>query len=240
MTDGSSDPPIAAAAVLAAVGVTRRRVRAAEVIVAVDAVDLDVRPGELTVIAGPSGSGKTTLLTVLAGLEQPDEGRVVTAPPLPADTSPSALPWSDLAFVPQAPSLLDELPLEENVELAARLAPTGAPSAPDDATAALLEELGLAHLAGRYPSHVSGGEQQRATLARALRLRPTVLLADEPTAHQDRSRTDQVVLVLRDHAARGNAVVVASHSDEVLDAADRLVELEDGRVVADRTWPSGR
>lgn len=237
-----ADRPADATA-LAAIGVTRRRTRGAEVVVALDRVDLHLHLGEVTVLAGPSGSGKTTLLSVLAGMERPDEGQVHVGPPLQPNAEVALLPWSELALVPQAPSLLDELPLRENVDLAVRLAPAGWQDG-DPAAAAttttvadtdeLLDRLAIGHLGGRYPTEVSGGEQQRAALARALRLRPTVLLADEPTAHQDRFRTDLVMTALVAHARSGASVVVASHASEVIEAADRVVEMEDGRVIHDR------
>lgn len=93
--------------------------------------------------------------------------------------------------------------------------------------------LDIAHLADRPPAQVSGGEQQRAALARALRLSPTLLLADEPTGHQDPARVRLVLDVLRGHARAGHAVVVASHDEQVIVGADRVLTLHDGRLVAD-------
>lgn len=216
--------------VLSAQHLTRRFRRGAETVLALDDVSVELYGGELTVAAGPSGSGKTTLLSVLAGIERPDTGQVRTHPPLP-DTPPHRLGWAQVAFVPQALALLDELTVAENVELPALLDPAGAP--PDHATEQLLERLEIAHLAGRYPSATSGGEQQRTAVARALRLHPAVLLGDEPTGHQDRARIDLLLTVLRQHAYNGAAVLLASHDQEVIAAADRVLTLTDGRITSD-------
>ena len=201
------------------VGVSRRFRRAAETVVALDNVSLDLFPGELTVTAGPSGSGKTTLLSIIAGYEVPDAGEVVTGP----------MGWRHLAFVPQALALLDELTVAENVDLPARLDPAAA----TEPVADLLRLLEIEHLADRYPADTSGGEQQRTALGRALRLRPAILLADEPTGHQDRGRVDLVLGILRQHAYRGAAVVISSHDEAVISMADRVVTLDDGRIVSD-------
>src|SRR5262249_10345480 len=162
--------------------------------------------------------GKTTVLSILAGMERRDEGKIIISDPLP--TGPiERLPWRHLAFVPQSLALLEELSVRDNVELPARLARTVL--APDKAgydTAELLELLEIEHLAPRYPTQTSGGEQQRTAIARALRLKPFVLIGDEPTGHQDRRRVDLVLGILRQHAYRGNIVLISSHDEAVIDA----------------------
>ena len=95
------------------------------------------------------------------------------------------------------------------------------------------QKLEIAHLADRYPSHTSGGEQQRTALGRALRLRPVLLVGDEPTGHQDRGRVALVLNILRQHAYSGAAVLISSHDEAVISAADRVVTLADGRIVED-------
>lgn len=225
-------------------GLTRHYRRGTESVTALDAIDLELFPGELTVAAGPSGSGKTTLLSILAGFDEPDAGTILVREPLPQGRPVADLRWADLAFVPQAATLLEELTVAENIDLPARLAagrrrPTS--SSPDSSSGPppggartledLLAELEIAHLAGRYPSQTSGGEQQRTAIGRALRLRPTVLLADEPTGHQDRARVGLVLDILRRHAYTGHTVLITSHDEDVIRVADRVVTLADGRIV---------
>jgi putative ABC transport system ATP-binding protein len=205
--------------------VTRRYRRGAETVTALDDVSLDLVPGELTVAAGPSGSGKTTLLSIIAGYEWADAGSVTWDGRATAD-----LPWSALGFVPQSVTLLDELTVAENVDLPGRLNR----AVPGTPTAELLEALEVGHLADRYPDQISGGEQQRTALGRALRLRPDLLLGDEPTGHQDRSRVDLVLGILRQHAYAGHLVLISSHDEAVIAAADRVLTLTDGRIVADQ------
>ena len=210
--------------------VTRRFRRGPETVTAVDDVSLDLYPGELTVAAGPSGSGKTTLLSIIAGYERADAGTVTS------DGRPTAeLPWTALGFVPQSLTLLDELTVAENVDLPGRLNPR-VPGMPAEE---ILDMLEIGHLAGRYPSQISGGEQQRAAIGRALRLRPDILLGDEPTGHQDRGRVGLVLGILRQHAYAGHIVLISSHDEAVISAADRVVTLADGRIVTDQRTRAG-
>ncbi|HEY7173533.1 MAG TPA: ATP-binding cassette domain-containing protein, partial [Micromonosporaceae bacterium] len=132
-------------------------------------------------------------------------------------------------FVPQSLALLDELSVWDNVNLPARLDP----AAGGRETDALLDAFEISHLAPRYPSQTSGGEQQRTAIARAMRLSPFVLIGDEPTGHQDRRRVDMVLGILRQHAYAGNIVLISSHDAAVIDAADRVITLADGRLVDD-------
>jgi putative ABC transport system ATP-binding protein len=210
---------------------TKRFRRGAETVTALDDVSLVVNPGELTVAAGPSGSGKTTLLSIIAGFETPDAGSVRFESPLPAGAEPLSLTWRHLAFVPQALALLDELSVEENVDVPALLDPDAPGGVPAEE---LLTRLEIQQLADRYPSMTSGGEQQRTAVARALRLHPALLLGDEPTGHQDRERIDLVIGLLREHAYGGNVVLISSHDEAVIAAADRVLTLADGRLVSDR------
>jgi putative ABC transport system ATP-binding protein len=210
-------------AVLRAVSVRKSYRRGPEEVHAVDGITLELRAGELVALIGPSGSGKTTLLNLLIGWEEPDAGAIEWAPGLEA-----ASDWQRAAVVPQRMGLLPELTIGENVELPLRLAE--GPGAGRDRSAQVLAELGLDHLAGRLVDEASLGEQQRTALARALVADPHVLLADEPTGHQDEAWVAGVLSALRAHRERGMAALVASHDPEVREAADRVVTLRDGRI----------
>jgi len=192
-----------------------------EVVHAVRDVTLTLAAGEMVGVVGRSGSGKTTLLNLVAGWEVPDAG-IVEAP---GGSSPS---WSDLAVVPQRLGLMDELSVEENVRYPARLAGTlpGMADLADD----LMERLGLSGFGRRYPKETSLGEQQRTALARALALAPRVLIADEPTAHQDAGWAARMMDVLRDAAATGTTCLIATHDRALAPTLDRVVGMSDGRI----------
>jgi ABC-type lipoprotein export system ATPase subunit len=210
-------------AVLEARGLRRSFRRGPEVVHAVEGADLSLLPGEVVALVGPSGSGKSTLLSLLAGWDRPEAGEILWngAPARPADRA-----WRELAMVPQNLGLTEELTVLENIELPVRLAP----AEPQLSVEPLLDDFGLAELAGRLPSEISIGEQQRVAVARALMLAPIVLLADEPTGHQDAEMAERVMSQLRATAARGSACLVATHSPEAVAFADRVLGIRDGRV----------
>jgi putative ABC transport system ATP-binding protein len=201
--------------------------RGSESVHALDGVDLRVAAGELVALVGPSGSGKSTLLALLCGWETADSGTLAYAGAL-ADRPPSTLGWPELALVPQALGLVPDLSLADNVLLAARL--RGELAAARERADQLLADFGLAHLADRYPHQASLGEQQRVAVARALLLRPAVLLADEPTAHQDRGHADALLDALIAQAREGSAVLVATHDEIAWSRADRVLSMRDGRL----------
>lgn len=188
-------------------------------------VDVTVAAGELVTIAGRSGSGKSTLLAVLTGFDTADSGSVhIANEPVTAD-----MPWQRCALLPQALGLVQELTAGENVALPLRLTDVSAPVVADT-TAELLEALFIAGLTDRYPPELSFGQQQRVALARALAPHPTVLIADEPTAHLDAGTVPAVLSLLRAHADRGGAVLVATHDETVHAIADRRLDLAGGVV----------
>lgn len=210
---------------LTASDVSKTYRRGREQVHALRGVSIAVQPGEVVALLGRSGSGKTTLLNCLLGWETPDAGTVA----VPGAATPAAAGWSTVAVVPQRFGLLEELSLADNVALPARLA--GAPD-PREAAVATLETLRLAHLADRMPDEVSLGEQQRTAIARALVVRPSFLIADEPTGRLDEELSTHVLTTLREvYAAAGTGVLVASHDPVVVAAADRVVRLSDGQVV---------
>lgn len=189
-------------------------------------VSLELDAGELVALVGPAGSGKSSLLNILCGWETPDQGRVTWA----GTHRPTAtLSWSDLAIVPQALGLLDELSVRENVALPARFG-SGDRLQTAISPEGLLKTFGLSRLAGRSPAQTSLGEQQRTAVARALLLGPRLVLADEPSAHQDARWVEAVFAALRAAADRGASCLVATHSTEALSYADRVVAIRGGRL----------
>ena len=199
--------------------VTKRYRRGGEVVNAVDAASFEVSAGEITGLVGPSGSGKTTLLDIIVGGEHPDEGRVVGLPDEPG--------WSELAVVPQALGLLPELTIGENVDLPRRLG-TSAPLDTDE----VMTHLGIATLVDRGPDEVSLGEQQRTAVARALLASPRLLVADEPTSHQDEANVERVLVALHEATRAGTGVLVATHDPRVIERCDRVLLMRDGSVTS--------
>ena len=195
-----------------------------DVVHALESVSMDARPGELVGLVGRSGSGKTTLLNVIAGWERPSAGEVRWREQVDA-SSPA---WSAVAVMPQKLGLMEELTVEENIEYPARLA--GTLDERSDDVEELIDVLGLGELRSRYPREASVGEQQRTAIARALSVHTSVLLADEPTAHQDTASAERVFAALRRAADAGTAVVVATHNPEVIRHLDRVLTMADGHL----------
>jgi ABC-type lipoprotein export system ATPase subunit len=212
---------------LTGTGLVKHYSRGAESVAALAGVDLQVDAGEFVALVGPSGSGKSTLLALLCGWETADAGRLAYSGPL-ADRRPETFGWPDLALVPQALGLVADLSLADNVLLPARL--RGALAEEEERARGLLADFGLGHLADRYPHQASLGEQQRVAVARALLLRPGVLLADEPTAHQDRGHADRLLDAVTAAARNGSAVLIATHDEQAWARADRVLSMRDGRV----------
>jgi putative ABC transport system ATP-binding protein len=211
-------------AVVEAVGLRKSYRRGPEEVRALRHADLRLHAGELVALVGPSGSGKTTLLNLLCGWERPDGGRL-SGPSAPGDQAP---PWGEVAVVPQDLGLVDELSVAENVQLPLWLA--GRPDGGRAEAAALLERLGLARHHDRLPAEVSLGERQRVALARAMVVGPRLLLADEPTGHQDADWATAVLDAVRALAAQGSCCLVATHSEELLAGMDRVLTISDGRL----------
>jgi ABC-type lipoprotein export system ATPase subunit len=197
-----------------------------------DGVDLDVDAGEVVAVLGRSGSGKSTLLHLLGGLDRPDAGQIVLAGQDITTQSPRALARTRLrhvGFVFQAFHLIEELSGEENVLLPARL--PGAGRGGERRARRLIDELGLTEIAGRRPHELSGGEQQRLAIARALVNDPELVLADEPTGNLDQDNGATVLALLRN--LRRRAVVIVTHEPEAAAIADRVIHLQDGNLVTD-------
>jgi ABC-type lipoprotein export system ATPase subunit len=196
-----------------------------------DGADLDVAPGELVAIVGRSGSGKSTLLHLLGGLDRGDAGTIeVGGERLERldERGLTELRRRRVGFVFQAFHLLPELSGIENVLLPAQLARDGLEAAPR--ARGLLERLGLAEVAPRLPETLSGGEQQRLAIARALVNDPVLVLADEPTGNLDEESGALVLELLRRAADAERAVVLVTHDRAATRLADRVLRLQDGRL----------
>src|SRR4051812_37805409 len=217
-------------------GVTREFPSGDAVVHALAGVDLTVPRGQLLAVRGRSGSGKTTLLSLLGGLDRPTSGSVSVD-----GLEISSLPDGDLvdvrrrmiAFIFQSFGLLPILTAAENVEVPLRLV-RAEPRARDQRVAELLELVGLGERMKHRPHELSGGEQQRVAIARALANEPKLLLADEPTGQLDLETGHRVMTMLRT-VVRQEAItaIVATHDQAMIDVADRVIELRDGKIIAD-------
>ena len=186
------------------------------------AVTMEIDAHELVVVQGRSGTGKSTLLAILAGWCEPDAGTLRWGPAFQAH---DVTAWDQVAIVPQVLGLVSELTTRENVEMALRA--RGAPFAVARERAThVLETLALTEIEARPPNEISMGQRQRAALARALAADPKLLLADEPTSHQDAATARRVVSVIRARAEAGGGVLVTTHDEMVAAAADRVVTLD--------------
>jgi putative ABC transport system ATP-binding protein len=197
-------------------------------------VDLRVERGELVAVRGRSGSGKTTLLSLLGGLDRPTSGRVLLDGRSVGDMTADdlvELRRRRVGFIFQAFGLLAILSAAENVEVPLRLVRTP-PAERDDRVQVLLELVGLGDRARHRPHELSGGEQQRVAIARALANRPDVLLADEPTGQLDSATGRSIMGLLRSVVrSEGVTAIIATHDPLLIDLADRVVELRDGRLL---------
>ena len=199
-------------------------------------VDLAIEAGEFTALAGPSGSGKTTLLNLLGALDEPSEGSVRFDGEELSRLSSAELAerrLQKLGFIFQAYNLIPVLSARENVEFVMELQGV-APEERRERALAVLAEVGLAELADKRPTEMSGGQQQLVAVARAIVSRPRVVLADEPTANLDSVTAGQLLdLMERLNREHGITFLFSTHDPLVIDKARRRIRLHDGRIVAD-------
>jgi putative ABC transport system ATP-binding protein len=218
--------------------VTREHRQGDAVVHALRGVDLAVHAGELVAVMGPSGSGKSTLLHVAGGLDTPTAGEVLVEGRDLATLSPAqvaAVRRRSIGYVFQDLNLLPSLTALENVSLPLELDGARGGLARRAARDAL-DEVGVGHLAGRFPDDMSGGQQQRVAIARALVGPRRLLLADEPTGALDSTTGEEVLRVLRARCEAGAAGVLVTHEARHAAWADRVVFLRDG-VVVDQSGP---
>jgi len=210
----------------------RKVYQGANTVEALRGIDLEVERGEMVAIVGPSGSGKTTLLNCLSGLDAFNGGQVVVDGQdlsTMSDRARTAYRRDHMGFVFQAFNLLPVLSAVENVEIPLLLQNLNSRDSRRRALE-MLETLGLAHRANHRPDQLSGGEQQRVAVARALVHRPAVVWADEPTGNLDTEVTQVIVELLGRMNKDGQTIVLVTHNPQVAERARRTVHMRDGRI----------
>jgi putative ABC transport system ATP-binding protein len=210
----------------------RKVYRGGSEVEALKGIDLDIARGELLAIVGPSGSGKTTLLNCLSGLERIDGGAVLVDGKDLAELSDddrTEYRAKSMGFVFQAFNLLPVLSAVENVEIPMLLLGEGSKQARKRALETL-DQVGLAPRADHRPDRLSGGEQQRVAVARALVHRPAVVFADEPTGNLDSESTQSILDLFLRLNADGQTIVMVTHNPGVAEAAGRTIAMRDGRI----------
>lgn len=215
--------------------VSRHYSMSGQTVRALDGVDLGIGAGEFVALTGPSGSGKSTLLNVLGCLDRPDAGSYrldgIEVRSLD-DTAASVVRNRRIGFVFQSFHLLPRLSVLENVLLPLRFCDEPDPEAPDRARE-LLRRVGLGERLDHRPGQLSGGQMQRAAIARALVMKPALLLADEPTGNLDSRSAEDVLGLIGEVHRSGQTVVMVTHDNDVAANAPRQVRLRDGRIEHD-------
>lgn len=204
--------------------------------IALNGIDLQIEKGEFTALVGPSGSGKTTLLQLIGCLDQPTSGSIkindIEVSGLNRDKR-AEIRRGTIGYVFQFFALIPTLNAYENIEMP--LLMTGVdPAARKNRVNELLEAVGLTHRSKNRPDQLSGGEQQRVAIARALTTKPSMVLADEPTANLDTSNGEQIMNIIADlNKNTGTTFVFATHDPRVIKYAQRIVTLRDGIIISD-------
>lgn len=217
------------------VGISKHYPSGGTIVRAVSNVSLSIEHGEFVAIRGRSGSGKSTLMNLLGLLERPDSGEYAfkgrEAAKLSEDTR-AAIRSRDIGFIFQLPALLPRATALENVELP--LIYAGVPRSERRRTANdALDRVGLADRSHHWPNQLSGGEQQRIVIARAMVNDPALILADEPTGSLDSRTSDEILSLFEELHRDGRTIIVVTHASEVADRAQRQITLHDGRIVED-------
>jgi putative ABC transport system ATP-binding protein len=231
--------PTATAAAVTATAVTRRYGDGESAVDALRGVSLEVPAGQFTAVMGPSGSGKSTLMHLLAGLDTPSSGTVhIGGEDITKmnDKQLTKLRRKHIGFVFQSFNLLPTLTAEENILLPLNIAGRKTPKGDLEA---LITRVGLGERRTHKPAELSGGQQQRVAIARALIGAPTVLFADEPTGNLDSASGAEILTLLREAVELdGQTTLMVTHDPRAAAAADRVVFIADGRLVADLSEPT--
>ena len=220
---------------LQTVGISKHYRSGGSTVRALSEVSLAIEPGEFVAICGRSGSGKSTLMNILGLLERPDGGRYALSQMEAAALSEDArarIRSRQIGFVFQFPALLPRASALENVELPLLYAGISRPERRRRATAAL-DRVGLAHRGHHWPAQLSGGEQQRTVIARAIVNDPVLILADEPTGALDSKTSREILCKFEELHRDGRTIIVVTHDREVADRAQRRITIHDGRIMGD-------
>ena len=202
--------------------------------IALDGVDFLVDKGEYVAVMGKSGSGKSTLVNMISGIDRPSSGEIIVA-----GTNLNQLKEGQMAvwrgqhvgLIFQFFQLLPMLSVVENLMVAMDFCHTYARGQREDRAMALLEQVGLTHLAHSLPLSISGGEQQRVAIARALSTNPPLILADEPTGNLDSGAAEAVIELFEELVEQGKTILMVTHDDELANRAQRIITLADGCIV---------
>lgn len=207
-------------------------------ITGLDNVSLEIDEGDFVCLSGPSGSGKTTLLNAMGALDKPDSGEIAVNADRIDRLSKSQLAdirLHKIGFVFQAYNLIPVLTAQENIEFVMQVQGISA-SERHRSSRAILQEVGLAGVENRKPSQLSGGQQQRIAVARAIVSKPTLVLADEPTANLDSQTASQLMdLFVSLNQHHHTTFVIATHDQRVMGYAHRLIKMRDGKIISDET-----
>ena len=198
---------------------------------AVDDIDFSIDTGDFVMIEGESGSGKTTFLNLLTGLTEPTSGAVlIGGKPLKdiGDKELSKIRNQKIKYIPQGESLLSALTVRENILFPYTVGGLEKPS--PERLLEVSDKLGITDLLDEYPSELSGGEMRRATIARAVINKPSLIIADEPTGSLDSANTSRVMEIFKNIASEGTAVIVVTHQKETLGYASRVYGMEQGSL----------
>ena len=219
--------------------VVKRYTLGGETIYALDHMSLHVSPGEYVAVIGPSGSGKYTLMNIIGCLDQADSGTyILNGKPIKKyrERQLARIRNRQIGFIFQGFNLLPKLSAFENVELPMIYQGIGARKRKKLAKEAL-QRVGLGDRMKHRPNQLSGGQQQRCAIARALAVKPSLILADEPTGNLDKKTGQEIMAMFRELHEAGNTIVLITHDSKVAQCAERIIRIEDGRLYEDQEVP---